>query len=46
MFALGSLLLSYVGVASAQGPDYPVMEKLAQTVVQKYQTSSCQDLAK
>lgn len=46
MFALGFLLLLYVGVASAQGPDYPVMEKLAQKVVQKYQTSSCQDLAK
>ena len=45
LFAFGSLLLFHVGVASARGPEYPVMEKLVQKVVQKYQTSSCQDLA-
>ena len=40
------LLLLLVGLASAQESQYPVMEKIAQKVVQKYQTSSCQDLAK
>jgi hypothetical protein len=38
-------LLLYVGLASAQESHYPVMEKLAQKIVQKYQTSSCQELA-
>ena len=42
LFALASVLLP-VGSASAQ--DYPIMEKIAQKVVQKYQTSSCQQLA-
>ena len=40
------LLLLHVGLASAQESHYPVMEKIAQKVVQKYQTSSCQDLAR
>ena len=42
LFALASVLLP-VGSASAQ--DYPIMEKIAQKVIQKYQTSSCQQLA-
>lgn len=37
-------LLIYVGIASAQD-SYPIMEKIAQKVIQKYQTSSCQQLA-
>jgi hypothetical protein len=37
-------LLFYVGIASAQD-SYPIMEKIAQKVIQKYQTSSCQQLA-
>ena len=45
LFALVFLLL-LVGLASAQESHNPVMEKMAQKVVQKYQTSSCQDLAK
>ena len=45
LFALMPLLL-HVGIASAQESHYPVMEKMAQKIVQKYQTSSCQDLAK
>jgi hypothetical protein len=45
LFVLGLFLL-LVGLARAQESHYPVMEKLAQKVVQKYQTSSCQDLAK
>jgi hypothetical protein len=44
-FVLVPVLLA-VGIASAQESHYPVMEKLAQKIVQKYQTSSCQDLAK
>ena len=40
LFAL-VLLLPLVGLASAQESHYPVMEKMAQKVVQKYQTSSC-----
>jgi hypothetical protein len=35
-------LLFHVGVASAQ--QYPIMDKVADKVVQKYQSSSCQDL--
>jgi hypothetical protein len=42
LFALTSMLLP-VGLASAQ--DYPIMDKVAQKVIQKYQTSSCQQLA-
>lgn len=45
LFALIPLLL-HVGLTSAQESHYPVMEKIAQKVVQKYQTASCQDLAK
>jgi hypothetical protein len=38
-------LLFHVGIASAQ-ESYPIMERVAQKVIQKYQTSSCQDLAR
>ncbi|MGH7802362.1 MAG: hypothetical protein ACREOW_17335 [Thermodesulfobacteriota bacterium] len=34
----------YLGIASAQN-SYPIMEKIAQKVIQKYQTSSCEQLA-
>ena len=37
--------LFYVGIAGAQGSQYPLMEKIAQKVIQKYQTSSCEQLA-
>ena len=43
VLALITLLL-YVGISSAQD-SYPIMEKIAQKVIQKYQTSSCQQLA-
>ena len=43
LFALASVLLP-VGIASAQ-ESFPIMEKIAQKVVEKYQTSSCQQLA-
>ena len=44
LFVLTSVLLP-VGIASAQQHQYPIMEKVVQKVVQKYQTSSCQQLA-
>jgi len=37
-------MLLHVGLASAQ-ESYPIMEKVAQKVIEKYQTSSCQQLA-
>lgn len=43
VLALITFLL-YAGIASAQD-SYPIMEKIAQKVIQKYQTSSCQQLA-
>src|SRR5262249_58317332 len=43
VFALVAGLLP-VGIASAQ-PKYPIMEKIAKKVIQKYQPSSCQQLA-
>jgi hypothetical protein len=39
---LPAVLLFQVGVAGAQ--QFPIMDKLADRVVQKYQSSSCQDL--
>ena len=42
LFMIASVLLP-VGVASAQ--DYPILDKIAQKVIQKYETSSCQQLA-
>jgi len=43
LFVLVAMLL-HVGMASAQ-PQYPIMEKVVQKVIEKYQTSSCQQLA-
>jgi hypothetical protein len=43
LLALVSVLLP-VGLARAQ-ESYPIMEKVAQKVIEKYQTSSCQQLA-
>jgi hypothetical protein len=37
-------LLFHIGIAAAQQP-YPIMEKVAERVIQKYQTSSCEQLA-
>ncbi len=37
--------LFFSGVAVAQEERYPIMEKLAQKVIQKYETSSCQQIA-
>ena len=37
-------LLMHVGIAGAQD-SYPIMQKVAQKVIQKYQTSSCKQLA-
>jgi hypothetical protein len=41
-FFLPGVLLFQVGVAGAQ--QFPIMDKLADKVVQKYQSSSCQEL--
>jgi hypothetical protein len=41
LFLLGVLLFQ-VGVAGAQ--QFPILDKLADKVVQKYQSSSCQEL--
>ena len=43
LLALVSVLLP-VDLARAQ-ESYPIMEKVAQKVIEKYQTSSCQQLA-
>ena len=43
LLALMPLLL-HVGLASAQ-ESFPIMERVAQKVIEKYQTSSCQALA-
>lgn len=43
ILALITLML-YVSIASAQ-ESYPIMNKIAQKVIQKYQTSSCEQLA-
>jgi hypothetical protein len=37
-------VLLHIGLASAQ-ESFPIMEKVAQKVIEKYQTSSCQQLA-
>jgi hypothetical protein len=42
-FAVGLFCLG-ITAAYAQS-DYPIMDRIAQSVVQKYQTSSCQQLA-
>ena len=41
LFALASVLLLSGGVASAQ---YPIMNRIADKVIQKYQNSTCQQL--
>ena len=38
-----ALVLVYAGVAGAQ--QYPIMERVAQKVIQKYQSASCEELA-
>jgi hypothetical protein len=43
LLALVSVLLP-VGLAQAQ-ESYPIMEQVAQKVIEKYQTASCQQLA-
>ena len=37
-------VLLHVGIASAQ-ESFPIMDKVAQKVIEKYQTASCQQLA-
>ena len=42
MFAFLPVLLGFAGVASAQ--QYPIIDDIANKVVQKYQNSSCEQL--
>jgi hypothetical protein len=44
VLALAGVALMSGGVAQAQS-QYPIMEKVAQHVIEKYQSSSCQELA-
>lgn len=37
-------LAVYVPSANTQQSQYPIMDKVAQKVIEKYQTSSCEDL--
>jgi len=41
LFAMGPALLLFAGVASAQ---YPILDRVANKVIQKYQNSSCEQL--
>jgi hypothetical protein len=43
LLATAAVLL-YAGIASAQ-EQYPIMDKIANKVIQKYQNSSCEQLA-
>ena len=44
---IASLVTSAVSLfcAALNAQDYPIMDRIAQKVIQKYQTSSCQQLA-
>ena len=43
-YALAAVSLSYF-VAPAQAQPYPMLEPVVQKIIQKYQTSTCQQLA-
>ncbi len=43
LFAAGPVLLLFAGAANAQ---YPILDRVAQKVIQKYQNSSCEQLWK
>jgi len=43
LFAMVSTML-FVGIAAAQAPDYPMMDMVANKVVEKYQQSTCEQL--
>ena len=46
LLATGPALL-HGGTANAQGdPQYPMLEKVSESVIQKYQTTPCQELAR
>ena len=44
LVAFSSLLMAGVVAAQQPPPQYPVMEGVAQKVIQKYQTASCKQL--
>ena len=39
------LALLQGGIASAQGSQYPMLDKVSENVIQKYRTTPCQELA-
>ena len=41
---MGLMLVATFPYGSAQQSEYPMMEKVAQKVIEKYQTSSCEEL--
>ncbi|MGO9022508.1 MAG: hypothetical protein ACLQVJ_29580 [Syntrophobacteraceae bacterium] len=45
LFTLVSIVSALLLPALAGAQDYPIMDRVADKVIQKYQTSSCQELA-
>jgi hypothetical protein len=45
LWIVGSLLIYTASTAGRQASQYPIADKIADRVIQKYQTSSCQQLA-
>jgi hypothetical protein len=45
LWVMGSLLIYAGSTAGRQAGQYPIADKIADRVIQKYQTSSCQQLA-
>src|SRR5262245_27176878 len=45
LVVFSSLLAGALAAQQAPPPQYPVMEGIAQEIIQKYQTTSCQQLA-
>lgn len=44
VLTFGAAILLSVGAASAQQPQYPIMDKIAAKIIAKYQTSTCEQL--
>lgn len=41
---LGSMLLAGVLLSQGQAPQYPIVDKIAEKIIQKYQTATCEQL--
>ena len=44
LFSVAITVLFFAGIASAQYGQYPILDRVADKVVQKYQNSSCEQL--